>query len=112
MTEGLPKCARLGLTSVPLRLGALGWMSTVRRHALLALLANARTILHTSANAMVGSLTAAAADGKILSMLVVQQPAMHVSAARKEQTFLETKTVLLGSQPGTVAAASMELGCG
>ena len=38
----LPKCVPLGLAIAHLRLGALGWTSTVQRHALPAALVNAR----------------------------------------------------------------------
>ena len=40
--EGLPKCVLLGLAIAHQRLGALGWVSTVLRHALLAALVNVR----------------------------------------------------------------------
>jgi len=112
MTEGLPKCVPHGLAIAHQRLGALGWTSTVLKHALLAALVNARTTLHTSANAMVGNPIAVEGSGRILSMLAVQQHAMHANAVRKEETFLEMKTVRPGSQQGIVAAVSMGPGCG
>ena len=41
-SEGLPKCVPHGLAIAHQRLGALGWTSTVLKHALLAALVNAR----------------------------------------------------------------------
>ena len=40
--KGLPKCAPIGLASAQRHLGVLGWMSTVQRLAVLAVLANAK----------------------------------------------------------------------
>jgi hypothetical protein len=45
-------------------------------------------------------------------MHAVQLLATHANAAMKEETLLETKTALLGNQPGIVATVSMEPGCG
>ena len=42
LLKGLPKCVPLGLAIAHRRLGALGWVSTVLRHALLAALVNVR----------------------------------------------------------------------